>query len=189
MLGYTNCPFQDIRSGTTEGFASHARQYLPQGSYVKVTYSIENNGKFLHFVYCLPSNLNPVSSNYMAIATSSCKNESADNIIKVATSAIPDDAYTDSSKAPALTASYRSFHGTVKPICHYAPSEGICVVGTMGTSCVTELSVKIFPVKFRNLAEHIVGCKNGKKDYDDFIALLCEGDLIEGMDSASAGCF
>ena len=189
IAGYTNCPFQDVRPGTIEGFASHAQKYLPRGSHIKATYSIDDNGNFLHFVYCLPSKLNPLSTNYIAIATSKSRNESVNNIVKAATSAMPDDAYTDSTTEPAMTGSYGSFYGTVKPVCHYAESEGICVVGTMGTSNVTELNLTIFPLQFRNLAKHVVGCTNGKKEYDDFIGKLTEADLVQVMESAGGSCF
>ena len=189
IAGYTNCHFQDVAPGTSEGFASHSRKYFPRGSHLKVTYSIDNNGNFLHFIYCLPHDYG-FATNYLAIATSKQRDESVNDIMKSASGG--DDVYSEIATPTAarfMTGSYRAFYNTVEPVCHYAEGEGICVVGTMGTSHVTELNLKIFPVHFRQLAEQVKK-RTSKKEYEDFVKKLSVTDtnLIHGSAMDNFGC-
>eukprot|EP00111_Clytia_hemisphaerica_P005374 TCONS_00015529-protein len=155
MRGYVSCPFQDVATGSKEIFASHARQHFGNGTYVRVTYSIENNGYFIHLLYFLPSSF-AVYSNMMAIMTSHKKDETTEDILKSCTN--------------------NHFYGEIEPLCLKSEAEGVCVVGLMGSAQKTNIYFTIYPLQFKHLAKHIkerMEKKNKSRElYEGFIKSL-----------------
>jgi len=155
--GYINSPFPDVEPGEQEAFASYSGQLAATGSFVKATYSIDNNGNFLHFMYSLPRNFD-FNVNSLCIITSREGHEKVTAI--------------DMLK----NAECKKFYENIIPICYQGDKEGVLVVGNMGTSHVTGISFRIYPLAFKNLAPSIkkkLDIQHQSREcYDNFLKSL-----------------
>ena len=156
--GHMNQPLRDVSSGQREGFAGHKTSNSATGNWVQCRYRVGTEA-MIYFMYSIPYSHD---FNYNTLAASICHRSSR----KCRDTSI--NLMTTGTRGDLVRKTYYSTIETLK-VCNM----GYCITGVMGTSHKPQINLKVYPVKFSDLASAVQGSAAAnhwnEKDYDNFV--------------------